>query len=97
MTPSARRRNRPVRWRELSDGEDVCAAIESERPRLLVINASLLPEQAFKVAEAQKAGPGQNLALVAIVAAGSGMAGHLPGRVSRHGRAGHSLYPGKMP
>jgi DNA-binding response OmpR family regulator len=63
-----RRRNQPVRWRELSSGEEVCAAVEDAKPRLLVINASLLPEQAFKVAESRKASPaGQNLAMVAIV------------------------------
>jgi hypothetical protein len=63
-----RRRNQAVHWRELASDEDVCAAVENHRPRLLVINASLLPEQAFKLAESQKANPGgQSLALVAIV------------------------------
>jgi DNA-binding response OmpR family regulator len=63
-----RRRNQPVHWRELSSGEDVCAAVESAKPRLLVINASLLPEQAFKLAESQRASPSRkSLALVALV------------------------------
>jgi DNA-binding response OmpR family regulator len=62
------RRNQPVNWRELSSGEDVCAAVEHTKPRLLVINASLLPEQAFKVAESRQTRPGgQSLAMVAIV------------------------------
>jgi PleD family two-component response regulator len=63
-----RRRNQPVHWRELESGEDVCAAVESVKPRLLVINASLLPEQAFRLAESQKASPGRNhLAMVALL------------------------------
>jgi CheY-like chemotaxis protein len=63
-----RRRNQAVHWRELGSGEDVCAAVESVKPRLLVINASLLPEQAFKLAESQKTSSGRNhLAMVALL------------------------------
>jgi hypothetical protein len=61
-------RSQPVRWRELASGEDVCAAVENTRARLLVINASLLPEQAFKLAQSRPSSPrGQNLAMVALV------------------------------
>ena len=61
-------RNQPVHWRELPSGEDVCAAVENTKARLLVINASLLPEQAFKLAQSRHSSPrGQNLAMVALV------------------------------
>jgi DNA-binding response OmpR family regulator len=62
------RHSRPVALRELSAGEDICAAIADAKPRLLLINASLLREQAFKVAEARRASSGgKDLAMVAIV------------------------------
>lgn len=62
------RRNHPVDWRELPVGEDVCAAVEHAKPRLLVINASRLPEQAFKIAESRHSSPGaRDVSMVAIV------------------------------
>ena len=62
------RRAHPVALREVSLDEDVCAAIADAKPRLVVINASLLPEQAFKVAEARRSSAaGQELTMVAIV------------------------------
>jgi DNA-binding response OmpR family regulator len=62
------RRSQPINWRELGSGEDICAAVENAKPRLLVINASLLPEQAFKLAESRQASlGGQHLAMVALV------------------------------
>ena len=41
LTRALSQRGQPVRWRELPSGEDVCAAVENTRARLLVINASL--------------------------------------------------------
>jgi len=68
LTRALSQRGQPVRWRELPSGEDVCAAVENTKARLLVINASLLPEQAFKLAQSRHSSPrGQNLAMVALV------------------------------
>lgn len=68
LTRALSQRGQAVRWRELPSGEDVCAAVENTAARLLVINASLLPEQAFEVAQSRRSSPRQrNLAMVALV------------------------------